>query len=33
VKGTVMLGFAAKLKPAEIEALAAHVRAFDKSLK
>ena len=33
VKGTVMLGFSAKLKPAEIEALAAHVRAFDKSLK
>jgi mono/diheme cytochrome c family protein len=33
VKGTVMLGFAAKLKPAEIEALATHVRAFDKKLK
>jgi mono/diheme cytochrome c family protein len=33
VKGTVMLGFSAKLKPAEIEALAAHVRGFDKKLK
>jgi mono/diheme cytochrome c family protein len=33
VKGTVMLGFASKLKPAEIEALAAHVRAYDKKLK
>ena len=33
VKGTVMLGFAAKLKPEEIQALAAHVRAFDKKLK
>jgi mono/diheme cytochrome c family protein len=33
VKGTVMLGFATKLKPEEIQALAAHVRAFDKKLK
>jgi mono/diheme cytochrome c family protein len=33
VKGTVMVGFSAKLKPAEIDALAAHVRAFDKKLK
>ena len=33
VKGTVMVGFAAKLKPAEIEALAKHVRAFDPKLK
>lgn len=33
VKGTVMVAFSAKLKPAEIEALAAHVRAFDKKLK
>lgn len=32
-KGTVMMGFSAKLKPAEIEALAAYVRAFDKKLK
>jgi mono/diheme cytochrome c family protein len=33
VKGTVMMGFGAKLSAAEIEALARHVRAFDKSLK
>lgn len=33
VKGTVMMGFAAKLKPAEVQALAAYVRAFDKKLK
>jgi mono/diheme cytochrome c family protein len=33
VKGTVMVGFSAKLKPGEIEALAKHVRAFDKTLK
>lgn len=33
VKGTVMMGFAAKLKPEEIQALASHVRAFDKKLK
>ena len=33
VKGTVMQPFAAKLTPAEIEALAKHVRAFDKKLK
>ena len=33
VKGTVMLGFAAKLKPEEIQALVTHVRAFDKKLK
>jgi mono/diheme cytochrome c family protein len=33
VKGTVMQSFAAKLKPAEIEALARHVRAFDPKLK
>ena len=32
-KGTVMVGFASKLKPAEIEALAKYVRAFDKALK
>lgn len=33
VKGTVMQSFAAKLKPAEIEALARHVRALDPKLK
>lgn len=33
VKGTVMQPFAAKLKPEEIDALAKHVRAFDKKLK
>lgn len=33
VKGTVMLGFGDKLKPAEVEALARHVRSFDKKLK
>ena len=31
--GTAMLPFNAKLTPAEIRALAAYVRAFDKSLK
>ena len=33
VKGTVMVSFAAKLTPPQIEALAAYVRAFDKKLK
>jgi mono/diheme cytochrome c family protein len=33
VKSTVMLGFSAKLKPEEIDALADFVRAFDKTLK
>lgn len=33
VKGTVMMGFSAKLSAAEIEALARHVRGFDKTLK
>lgn len=33
IKGTVMQSFSAKLKPAEIEALASHVRAFDPKLK
>ena len=33
VKGTVMQPFASKLNEAEIAALAAHVRAFDKKLK
>lgn len=33
VKGTVMMGFAAKLSAAEVEALARHVRSFDKALK
>lgn len=33
VKGTVMLGFSAKLTPGEVQALAAYVRAFDKKLK
>lgn len=33
VKGTVMQPFAAKLTAAEIEALAKHVRTFDKKLK
>ena len=33
VPGTAMLPFNAKLTPAEIKALAAYVRAFDKNLK
>lgn len=33
VPGTAMLAFEAKLTPAEVRALAAYVRAFDKSLK
>ncbi len=33
VKGTVMMGFGAKLSAAEVEALARHVRSFDKTLK
>jgi mono/diheme cytochrome c family protein len=33
VPGTAMLPFNAKLTPAEVRALAAYVRAFDKSLK
>lgn len=33
VKGTVMMGFGAKLSAAQVEALAKHVRAFDKALK
>ena len=33
VKGTAMLPFKAKLTDAEIEALARHVRTFDKQLK
>lgn len=33
VKGTVMMGFGAKLSAAQVEALARHVRAFDKALK
>jgi mono/diheme cytochrome c family protein len=33
VPGTAMLAFNAKLTPAEVRALAAYVRAFDKSLK
>lgn len=33
VKGTVMMGFGSKLSAAEIEALARHVRSFDKKLK
>ncbi|HET7293570.1 MAG TPA: c-type cytochrome [Vicinamibacteria bacterium] len=33
VTGTAMLPFKAQLKPEQVEALAAHVRAFDKSLK
>lgn len=33
VKGTVMMGFGTKLSAAEVEALARHVRAFDKALK
>lgn len=33
VPGTAMLAFDAKLTPAEVRALAAYVRAFDKSLK
>ncbi len=31
--GTAMLAFRSKLKPAEVRALAEHVRAFDKTLK
>jgi mono/diheme cytochrome c family protein len=33
VPGTAMLAFGAKLKPAEVRALAALVRSFDKKLK
>ena len=33
VPGTAMLPFNAKLTPAEVQALAAYVRAFDKNLK
>jgi mono/diheme cytochrome c family protein len=33
VPGTAMLAFAGKLTPAEVRALAAYVRAFDKKLK
>ena len=33
VPGTAMLAFESKLTPAEVRALAAHVRAFDKKLK
>jgi mono/diheme cytochrome c family protein len=33
VPGTAMLEFGSKLEPAEVRALAAHVRAFDKKLK
>jgi mono/diheme cytochrome c family protein len=33
VPGTAMLPFNAKLTPAQVRALAAYVRAFDKSLK
>jgi mono/diheme cytochrome c family protein len=33
VPGTAMLEFGSKLKPAEVRALAAYVRAFDKTLK
>src|SRR5262245_35081268 len=33
VTGTAMLPFKGQLKPEEIEALAAYVRSFDKSLK
>lgn len=33
VKGTAMLPFKSKLNDAEVDALAKHVRAFDKSLK
>lgn len=33
VPGTAMLPFDAKLTPAEVQALAAHVRAFDKRLR
>lgn len=33
VPGTAMLSFESKLKPAEVRALAAHVRAFDRKLK
>jgi mono/diheme cytochrome c family protein len=33
VKGTVMMGFSGKLKPEELRALTAHVRAYDKKLK
>ena len=33
VPGTAMLAFNAKLTPAEVRALAAYVRAFDKRLK
>ena len=33
VPGTAMLSFGAKLTPAEVRALAAYVRAFDKKLK
>jgi mono/diheme cytochrome c family protein len=33
VPGTAMLPFNAKLTPAEVRALAAYVRAFDKKLK
>ena len=32
-KGTVMMGFGAKLSAAEVEALARYVRSFDKTLK
>ena len=33
VPGSAMLPFKSKLTPAQVRALAAHVRAFDKSLK
>jgi mono/diheme cytochrome c family protein len=33
VSGTAMLPFKAQLKPEQVEALAAYVRAFDKNLK
>jgi mono/diheme cytochrome c family protein len=33
VPGTAMLPFKSKLTPAEVEALATYVRAFDKNLK
>jgi mono/diheme cytochrome c family protein len=33
VPGTAMLPFGTKLTPAEVKALAAHVRAFDKALR
>ena len=33
VPGTAMLAFESKLTPAQVRALAAHVRAFDKRLK